>query len=244
MRKLEGKVAIITGAARGQGAREAELFVEHGARVILTDISPDGEAVAAALGSDRAVFVRHDVGAPESWVEVVGTAVERFGGVDILVNNAGIFQRASIEETTDAVYDEIQRVNQRGVFLGIRAVIPAMRARGGGSIVNISSGAGLRGVPGMIAYATTKWAIRGMTHCAALELAPDRIRVNSVHPGVIDTPMITSNMPDAIARMALLSPLGRVGTTDDVGPAVLYLASDDASYVSGAELAVDGASTA
>ena len=189
MGSLDGKVAIVTGAARGQGEAEARLFVTEGARVMLTDVAPEGAAIAEALG-DRALFSQHDVGSAADWKRVVESTVHHFGRLDVLVNNAAIYRMRSLLDTTDEELDEITRVNQRGTFLGMRTATPAMRAAGGGAIINISSAAGLKGVPNMIAYATTKWAVRGMTKCAALELAADHIRVNSVHPGVIDTPML------------------------------------------------------
>ena len=243
MGSLDGKVAIITGAARGQGEAEARLFVAEGARVMLTDVLSEGEAVAKALG-DLASFSRHDVSNAADWERVVKSTTDRFGRLDILVNNAAIYRMRSLAETTDEDWDEITRINQRGPFLGMRTVAPAMRQAGGGSIVNISSGAGLRGVRNMIAYATSKWALRGMTKCAALELAKDRIRVNSVHPGVIETPMLKHN-PDALNQaMVRATPISRIGQPEDIARMVLYLASDAASFITGAEFSVDGGATA
>lgn len=243
MGSLDGKVAIITGAARGQGEAEARLFVAEGARVMLTDVLSEGEAVAKALG-DLAAFSMHDVSNAGDWERVVKNTTDRFGRLDILVNNAAIYRMRSLADTTDQDWDEITRVNQRGPFLGMRTVAPAMRKAGGGSIVNISSGAGLRGVRNMIAYATSKWALRGMTKCAALELAKDRIRVNSVHPGVIETPMLKHN-PDALNQaMVRATPISRIGQPEDIARMVLYLASDAASFITGAEFSVDGGATA
>ena len=236
---LDGKVAIVTGAARGQGEAEARLFVAEGARVMLTDILPEGEAVAKALG-DLATFSKHDVGSAGDWERVVRATTQRFGRLDILVNNAAIYRMRSLLETTDEELDEITRVNQRGPLLGMRAVAPAMRAAGGGSIINISSGAGLRGVRNMIVYSTTKWAVRGMTKCAALELAADRIRVNSVHPGIIETPMLKENPAALNQAMVRATPIGRIGQPEDIARMVLYLASDAASFVTGGEFSVDG----
>lgn len=243
MGTLDGKVAIVTGAARGQGEAEARLFVAEGARVMLTDVLGEGKAVAESLG-DLAAFSSHDVGNAADWERVVKATTQRFGRLDILVNNAAIYKMRSLLETTDEEFDEITRVNQRGPFLGMRATAPAMKATGGGSIINISSGAGLRGVRNMIAYATSKWALRGMTKCAALELAADRIRVNSIHPGVIETPMLSHNPAGLNQAMVRATPIGRIGQPDDIARMVLYLASDAASFVTGAEFSVDGGATA
>ena len=236
---LQGKVAIITGAARGQGAEEARRFVAEGAQVVLTDLLPEVATVAKELG-DAAIALRHDVSAEEDWATVVAAALERFGRVDILVNNAGVFEPCPLADTTVESFDRQFRVNQRGPFLGMRAVLPAMKAAGGGSIVNISSAAGTRGYPDMIGYLGTKWALRGMTKGAARELAPWRIRVNSVHPGLVDTPMLGALDDDTKQAMVAGVPLGRMGTTDDVVEIVTYLASDRSGYVTGAELQVDG----
>jgi 3alpha(or 20beta)-hydroxysteroid dehydrogenase len=243
MGTLDGKVAIVTGAARGQGEAEARLFVAEGARVMLTDILPEGAAVAPALG-DLAAFSSHDVSSAKDWERVVQATTKRFGRLDILVNNAGIYKMRSLLETTDEEFDEITRINQRGPFLGMRAAAPAMRTSGGGSIINISSGAGLRGARNMLAYATTKWALRGMTKCAALDLAADRIRVNSIHPGVIETPMLQHNPAALNEAMVRATPIRRIGQPEDIARMVLYLASDAASFITGAEFAVDGGATA
>jgi 3alpha(or 20beta)-hydroxysteroid dehydrogenase len=240
---LDGKVAIVTGAARGQGEAEARLFVGEGAKVMLTDVLPEGGAVAEALG-DLAAFSAHDVSSAADWERVVQATTQRFGRLDILVNNAGVYRMRSLLDTTDEEFDEITRINQRGPFMGMRAAARAMRASGGGSIINISSGAGLRGVRNMIAYAATKWALRGMTKCAALELAADRIRVNSIHPGVIETAMLNENPAAFNDAMVRATPIGRIGRPDDIARMVVYLASDAASFITGAEFAVDGGGTA
>ncbi|MDH5291982.1 MAG: SDR family NAD(P)-dependent oxidoreductase, partial [Acidimicrobiia bacterium] len=207
MGRLDGKVAIVTGGARGQGEAEVRLFAAEGAKVIVSDVLVDpGQAVADSLG-DAAVFFRHDVSREEDWEAVMNLAAERFGGVDILVNNAGILYNATIARHTLADYERVVAVNQVGVFLGIRAAIVPMRVRGGGSIVNISSGAGLRATKYSFAYAATKYAVTGMTACAALELARDNIRVNSIHPGVIDTPMVASDDPTATDRIVRATPM-------------------------------------
>lgn len=237
--KLEGKVAIITGAARGQGADEARRFVAEGARVVLTDLLPSGAAVAAELGS-AAIFIQHDVANEAQWRSVVDTALEKFGRIDILVNNAGIFTPAMLEDTTAESFDRHYRVNQYGPFLGMKAVLEAMKAAGGGSIINISSVAGMRGFPGMIAYAGSKWALRGMTKCVAREVAPFKIRVNSIHPGLVATPMLNDHDPEALKQFEAAVPLGRMATTADIVEIVVYLACDLSSNMTGAELVTDG----
>jgi 3alpha(or 20beta)-hydroxysteroid dehydrogenase len=244
MGRLDGKVAVITGGARGQGEAEARLFVAEGARVVITDVLVEpGEALAAELGPD-VVFVRHDVSDEVGWEAVVATALERFGGVHVLVNNAGIGHAARLVNHTLADYERVIAVNQTGVFLGRRAVTPAMTDGGGGSIVNISSGAGLRATKYMIAYAASKYAVTGMTAAAALELARNAIRVNSIHPGVVDTPMLgdfvdTNN--DALVRT---TPLRRMARPEEIATVALFLASDESSYMTGAHVPVDGGITA
>ncbi|MFE1909335.1 glucose 1-dehydrogenase [Streptomyces gardneri] len=237
---LTGKVALVTGAARGMGEAGARLLVALGARVVLTDVrEAEGEATAASLGP-AARFVRHDVTDERSWNTAVATAVDAFGRLDVLVNNAAIYSTSPIVDEDPARLEALIRVNLIGPFLGIRAVAGAMRASGGGSIVNISSQAGLQGIWGHGAYGAAKWGLRGLTKTAALELGPDGIRVNSVHPGAIATAM-TAHL-DTSAHPA--APLGRFGQPDEVARLVAFLASDDASYLSGAELAVDGGASA
>ena len=238
--RLDGKVAVVTGGARGQGEAEARLFASAGARVLITDVLDElGEAVAKAIG-DAARFVHHDVREESSWREVVDVASGEFGRIDALVNNAGILQTSRIEEQTLEAFEAVVKVNLYGVFNGMRAVIAPMRAAGGGSIVNISSAAGLRGIPGYGAYGATKWAVRGITKTAALELAKDRIRVNSVHPGAVDTAMGPAASPQHGDRPPPVPLLGRVGLSADIANLVLFLASDASSYVTGAEFAIDG----
>ncbi|MGW6841447.1 glucose 1-dehydrogenase [Streptomyces sp. NPDC054958] len=238
--QLDGKVVVITGAGRGQGAAEARLCAAAGARVLVTDVREDeGRAVAAELG-DQGLYVRHDVADPASWASVVKEAVRAFGTVSALVNNAALWRTAHVEQQRLEDFEALLRVNLLGPFLGIQAVVPVLRAAGGGSIVNISSTAGLVGIPGHAAYGSTKFGLRGLTRSAALDLARDRIRVNSVHPGAIDTPMVA----EAVAgRDWSHVPLGRMGRPEEVGELVLFLCSDASSYVTGGEFTVDGGMT-
>ncbi|MFE9932396.1 glucose 1-dehydrogenase [Streptomyces sp. NPDC005533] len=237
---LEGKVVVVTGAGRGQGAAGARLFAEAGARVVVTDVREDeGRTVAAELG-DQGLYVRHDVADAASWATVVREAVRAFGTVSALVNNAALWRTAHVERQRLDDFEALLRVNLLGPFLGIQAVAPVLRAGGGGSVVNISSTAGLVGIPGHAAYGSTKFGLRGLTRSAALDLAGDRIRVNSVHPGAIDTPMVA----EAVAgRDWSHLPLGRMGRPEEVGELVLFLCSDASSYVTGAEFTVDGGMT-
>ena len=247
MGKLDGKVAIISGAARGQGEAEARLFAEEGAAVVLGDIRDDeGEQAAARIADTggQAVYQHLDVTSEEDWAAAVARANSEFGGLHVLVNNAGIGGASTfVEDTSLEDYMRVINVNQVGVFLGMRAAIPSIRESGGGSIVNISSTAGLEGAPTLAAYGSSKWAVRGLTKVAAMELAPDGIRVNSVHPGPIDTPMLRgANIPmDNWGRSV---PLARVGTVDDMASLLLFLASDESSFCTGTEFVIDGGMTA
>ncbi|KYG89855.1 glucose 1-dehydrogenase [Metasolibacillus sp. FSL H7-0170] len=239
MARLEGKVAIITGAAQGMGASHAKLFVEEGAKVVITDLNEEkGQALAAELG-ENAVFVKQNVASEEDWAAVVAKAEDAFGPVNVLVNNAGITMAKSILETTAEEYRRIVEINQVSVFLGTKAVIPSMQKSGSGSIVNISSLNGL--VAGAIGYTDTKFAVRGMTKAAAIEGAHYNIRVNSVHPGVIATPMVVQeDTKAAVEEFAKHIPLQRVAQPEEVSKMVLFLASDESSYSTGSEFIIDG----
>jgi 3alpha(or 20beta)-hydroxysteroid dehydrogenase len=249
MGRLAGKVAIVTGGARGQGEAEVRRFIAEGARVVFGDVLvEEGHALARELGPDTA-FCPHDVSDERAWAAVVADAEARFGKVDVLVNNAGIFRYGTpVHETSPAEYRRVIEVNQVGTFLGMRAVVPAMLRNRGGSIVNISSTAGLQGSGGTIAYAASKWAVRGMTKVAAAEYGKAGIRVNSVHPGQIDTVMLAplreARDPDEEAASYAMTPIPRIGRVDDVVNVVLFLASDEAAYCTGAEFVVDGGRTA
>ena len=241
MGRIDGKVALITGGARGQGAEEAERFAAEGARVYVTDVRvEEGNATAGRLG-DRVTFLEHDVTDEAGWSGVVGGIVEAEGRLDVLVNNAGIFKIASLLDTSLDDWNRMIAINQTGVFLGLRACGRVMQEQGSGSIINVSSIAGLGGVGMAHAYAASKWAVRGMTKSAALEFARSGVRVNSVHPGIIDTDMMhESGVPDPGAGL----PFGRPGTAEEVSNMVLFLASDESSYCSGHEFVVDGATKA
>jgi len=239
MARFDNKVVLISGGARGQGAAEARLLVNEGAKVVIGDVREDeGKRLAAELGN-MATFVRHDVTDEAEWAEVVAAA-ESFGGLHGLVNNAGIYIPKTLVETDTELFERHVRINQFGCFLGMKAVVPAMERSGGGSIVNISSVAGLRGYPGAFAYSTTKWALRGMTKAAASDLAPRRIRVNSVHPGPIDTEMIKIRGEEELRARVQQVPMRRMGTAEEVARLVLWLLSDESAYVTGAEISIDG----
>jgi 3alpha(or 20beta)-hydroxysteroid dehydrogenase len=242
MERLKGKVILISGGARGQGAAEARLFAAEGARVVIGDVlESEGRQLASELGS-AAAFVRQDVTRESDW-EAAVNAAEKLGGLHGMVNNAGIFKPRSLMETDAELFERHMRVNQLGCFLGMKAVVPLMERSGGGSIVNISSVAGLRGSPNAIAYSATKWALRGMTKAAAIDLAPRKIRVNSVHPGPIDTEMLKVRTPEQNRQRLELVPMKRMGTADEVAHLVLFLLSDESGYITGAEVAIDGGAT-
>ena len=250
MGRLDGKVVLISGGARGQGATEAKMMANEGAKVVFGDILGDEgkkvEAEIAELGLE-ATYVHLDVTKEADWISAVETAVNRYGKLDILVNNAGILIRKSIEETTEEDWDRIMAINAKGVFFGTKHSIPAMRQAGGGSIVNISSTAGLVGsLDGSPSYTATKGAVRLFTKATAIQYAKDNIRCNSVHPGPIDTEMIRDTLtdPERMERRMQRLPLKRVGSTEDIAYGVIYLASDESSFVTGAELVIDGGTTA
>jgi 3alpha(or 20beta)-hydroxysteroid dehydrogenase len=241
MGRLDGKVAIVTGAARGQGEAEARLFVQEGARVLLGDVLDEpGRVVAKELG-DAADYVHLDVSSEADWAAALAQAEERFGPVTVLVNNAAILRPAAIEDTTLADYMAVINVNQVGCFLGMRAVIPGMKAAGTGSIVNISSMDGQGSKNGLVSYSASKFAIRGMTKTAAIELGHFGIRVNSIHPGGVNTPMGNPfGDSEAIKPVFAKMPIPRIGEPIEIAYMALFLASDEASYCTGAEFTVDG----
>jgi 3alpha(or 20beta)-hydroxysteroid dehydrogenase len=243
--RLQGKVALISGGARGMGGAEARLFASEGAKVVIGDVLVDeGKALADELG-DAVRFVELDVTSETSWEAAVAAATTEFGRLDVLVNNAGIWKIMPIAMMSTEDFMDVVKVNQLGVFLGMKSAIPAMSVNGG-SMVNISSVAGLTGAIGQVAYGASKWAVRGMTKTAAIELAGIGIRVNSVHPGLIDTQMLQTVRDWGVEAEALLSsvPQGRFGTAEDVASLVLFLASDESAHCTGGEFTVDGGLTA
>lgn len=250
MARLEGKVALISGGARGQGAVEARMFAEEGASVVIGDILDDQgrqtEAELQELGYN-VTYVHLDVTNESDWQSAVQATIDAYGKLDILLNNAGILIRKNIEETTAEDWDRIFSINAKGVFLGTKAAIPAMRDAGGGSIINISSTAGLVGSPnGSASYTATKGAVRLFTKSTAIQHAGEGIRCNSIHPGPIETDMIADTLNDP-ANMALRMqrlPLGRVGKPSEIAYGAIYLASDESSFVTGSELVIDGGTTA
>ncbi|MCW2781371.1 MAG: 3-alpha-hydroxysteroid dehydrogenase [Marmoricola sp.] len=245
MARMTGKRAIVTGGAQGQGEAIVRAFVAEGAQVVIADVADEpGEKLAADLG-DAAYFRHHDVSDEASWTALVEELNERFGPVNVLANNAGVLRFGEIHDMAMDDYNLVFRVNQLGCFLGMRAVIPTMKAQKQGSIINCSSVEGLAGMGSLAAYAGTKFAIRGMTKSAALELGRKNIRVNSVHPGMIDTGMTREHGGDAAMEYgAGKVPMKRVGTPADIAPLYVYLASDESGYTTGAEIAVDGGVTA
>jgi len=250
MGKLDGKVALISGGARGQGAAEAHAFTAEGASVVFGDILDDaGAAVEAEVtaAGGKATYVRLDVTLEEDWRAAVAEAVSRYGKLDILVNNAGIvINRVPIEERTLEEWDRVQAVNARGVFLGMKHAIPAMRAAGGGSIINICSVAGYgQSTHQEPAYAASKGAVRILSKVAATQHAKDKIRSNAIFPGPVDTEMIHAAMsdPKVLAERLSRVPLGRLGRIDEIVSAVIYLASDESAYMTAGEMVIDGGAT-
>ncbi|GAA5160255.1 glucose 1-dehydrogenase [Amycolatopsis dongchuanensis] len=245
MGRLDGKVALITGAARGQGAAAARRFVAEGARVTIADVLDDeGKALADELG---AAYQHLDVSSEDDWAAAVERTVDEFGSLTVLVNNAGILHFSELAKTSLADYERVIRVNQIGAFLGMRSVVEPMSHAGAGSIVNVSSVEGLAGMPYLVAYTASKFAIRGMTKVAALELGRKGIRVNSVHPGMIDTAMVSEAAGGAEIDTSWVGKkvaLGRVGQPEEIASLVVFLASDESSYSTGAEFVADGGATA
>ena len=250
--RLEGKVAFISGGARGMGAYEAELFAKEGARVALGDVlDEEGRATEARINAagGEAFFLPLDVTRESDWQRAIDATVSRFGKLDVLVNNAGIgsgVAPSKVEDTDEQQWDRVMGINSTGVFLGTKYAIPQMRKAGGGSIINISSIFGMVGSAGSSPYHASKGAVRLLTKSAAVQYAKDGIRVNSVHPGFVDTPMTEDSFRQPGMRQARIdgTPLGRIGATEDIAYGVLYLASDESLFVTGSELVIDGGFTA
>ncbi|MBS4729805.1 glucose 1-dehydrogenase [Mycobacterium sp. SM1] len=235
MGRVDGKVALISGGARGMGAAHARLLVAEGAKTVIGDIlDAEGEALADELGT-ASRYVHLDVTDPDQWKTAVSTAVDEFGKLNVLVNNAGIVNLGPLKTINLTKWRQVLDVNLTGTLLGMQAVIDPMTIAGGGSIINVSSIEGLRGAPWVHGYVASKWAVRGLTKSVALELAPQKIRVNSIHPGFIRTPM-TKYLPDNTVTV----PLGRPGAPTEVSTFVVFLASDESSYATGAEFVIDG----
>lgn len=239
MARLNGKVTLISGGARGMGASHARAMIAEGAKVVIGDLlDTEGQALAKELGPS-VTYVHLDVTKPTDWEAAVGTAVKTYGKLDVLVNNAGIANFGPIEEYTHADWDKIIAINLTGVFNGIKAALPAMRAARGGSIINISSTAGIRGYPALPGYTASKWGVRGLSKAVALDVGKYGIRVNSVHPGVIRTPM-TDSIPEDTRHVAM----DRTADAMELSNLVLFLASDESSFSTGAEFIADGGETA
>jgi 3alpha(or 20beta)-hydroxysteroid dehydrogenase len=245
--RLEAKIVLITGAGGGIGAAAARRFATEGATLILSDAEPAGaELLAQEIGAGAGA-VTLDVTSETAWAAVVEQALASHGRIDVLLNNAGIFLARSLTETSPEDFRRVLDVNLTGVFLGMRALAPSMSERKAGSIINVSSVAGLMGGPYLAAYSASKWGVRGITKVAARELARSGVRVNSVHPGQIDTAMNArqaAETPELIERLIKGIPMGRIGTPEEVAEALVYLASDESRYTTGAELALDGGVTA
>ena len=246
MKRFDNRTAIVTGGARGLGASFARGFVAEGANVVIADVlEQEGRKLSDELG-DQAVFSRLDVTSDRDWAATLAAAEDAFGPVSVLVNNAGIVRFGPIAETEPGVWRQVIDINLTGTYLGIRAVVSSMRKAGGGAIVNISSGAGMIGTAGVAAYVASKWGVRGLTKTAALELGHDNIRVNSVHPGTIDTAMVSSPEFDDVDKEAYFAaqPIPRIGQPEEVASMMVFLASDESSFCTGAEFIIDGGATA
>ena len=244
MGRLDGRVAIITGAGSGQGAAEARLFAREGARVVVTDLDEAAAGNVANEIGESAFAIRHDVSDEKSWSAVVAETLRRSDRIDILVNSAGIYAQGRFQDTDAAMLDRFYRINVLGTFLGMRSVGDAMLRQGGGAIVNVSSGAALITFKNTFAYSASKWMVRGMSKCAAVDLASEGIRVNTIFPGAIDTPMLAVNPPEYLETLKSMIPAGRLGTAEDIAEVALFLASDAASYLYGAEISVCGGAAA
>ena len=248
--RLDGKVALISGGARGMGAEEAKLFAREGAKVVIGDVlEEEGRRTEAEINETggECIFVLLDVTNESQWENAVSEAVMRFGKLDILVNNAGIFRTERVEETSSELWDQVMEINAKGVFLGTKTAIPEMRKSNGGSIINISSGLALVGSNRAAAYAASKGAVRLFTKSTAIQYAQYGIRADSVHPGIIETPMTLPtilNTEEDREQSAARHPLGRVGQPQDIAYGVLFLASDESSFMTGSELVIDGGLTA
>lgn len=243
MNRLNKKVAIITGASQGMGKSHAEMFVAEGAKVIMTDLNEEsGREIASSLG-ENAIFIKQDVTKVEDWKKVVSEGEKKFGPINVLVNNAGILgPLAKIEELPDEDYMKVCAINQHGVLYGMKYTLPSMIKAGIGSIVNVSSIAGIVAIYGYpnVAYMSSKFAVRGMTKAAAVEYAPNNIRANSVHPGFIKTPMMAAATDEEGGEANQLIPLGRLADSSEVSNLVIFLASDESSYMTGTEQIIDG----
>ena len=247
--RLENKVALISGGARGMGATEAKLFVSEGARVVIGDVlEEEGRRTEAEINETggECLFIRLDVTSESDWQRAVAATVARFGKLDVLVNNAGIYRTERVEDTSEELWDQVMEINAKGVFLGTKYAIPEMRKAGGGSIINISSVAGLVGNHMSAAYSSSKGAVRLFTKSTAIQYASEGIRANSIHPGTIETLMTAAMLADEEYRQDRVTrtPLGRLGRPEDVAYGALYLASDESSFVTGSELVIDGGRTA
>ena len=243
MGRLEGKVGLITGSAQGQGAAEAKLFSSEGASVVVSDMLTEmGEEIANDINGNggQAIFVPLDVTSTEQWKNAISKAEEAFGKLDILVNNAAIWSPENIEDTTEELWDKMYAVNTKGPFLGTKAALPLLRKSGNASIINIASGSALKGAKGATAYASAKAALANFPRSTAVQFGPEGIRANCIHPGPVNTIMLRTGMKGNHEKAVNNLPIGRLGLPEDLAYAALYLASDEASYVTGAEICIDG----